>query len=650
MIGSGLPEAPPAAARCVHELVEERARERPDAIAVVVGDSTLAYGELTRRARQLGSRLAARGVRQDCVVAIAADRSADLMIALLGVLEAGAAYLVIDPELPHARVARLLADARPAVLLAQQSLLPGFSQAGTDVLGLESELALAGQLAGPVCLPAAHLDQLAYVSYTSGSTGEPKGVAVPHRGVVRLVLGPDWAEFGIDDVFLQVAPVAFDASTLEIWAPLVNGGCLVLYPQGVVTAERLGGLVHRCGVTVLSLTAGLFHQLADDAPELFGGVRHLFAGGDVVSAAHVAAVLAAHPGITFTHAYGPTENTTFTTVCAIERTAPGEVLPIGRPISGTSVAILDDALRPVPAGTAGELYAAGDGLARGYLHRPADTAERFLPAPFGQPSGARMYRTGDLARWRDDGMIDFLGRADAQVKVGGYRVELGEIESRLREDPLVRDAVVLARAGADGDRELAAYLVPAQEITDPAAEAARLRERLAEVLPPVMIPRTFQSVSSMPLNVNGKVDRAALAVDGGAVPLGRGVTQRPGTLLESTIAEAWDLVLGTQVGVEDNFFEAGGNSLLLIRLRARLGRLLGRKIPTVALFDHPTIRQQAQFLAAEAGTGPDLAQRPGVAQGPQGPQKPPGPDTERPARRRQALREQSLRRAGERRG
>jgi amino acid adenylation domain-containing protein len=593
------------ALRGIHELVDDRARACPDAVALSCAGQTLTYRELACRAWSVGRRLVARGVQPDSAVGIIADRSPDLLVAMLGVLHAGGAYLVLSPDFPPARLARQLADAAAAVVLASEAPrqgLPGLS----GVVPLEAEVTLAAAEAmrlwpdRPPQLPPTHPGQLAYVCYTSGSTGEPKGVAMPHSGVVHLVHEPAWAGLGSQDVFLQIAPAAFDASVFEIWTAWVHGARLVLYPPEPVAVDQLADVVRRYGVTVLSLTAGLFHQVADLTPETFEGVRLLIVGGDTVSPAHVASVVAKHPRLTLIHAYGPTENCTFTTVDRVEHVIPGTALPIGRAIRGTRVAILDDMLRPVPVGVAGDLYAAGDGLARGYLGRPAATAERFVPEPSGEVPGARMYRTGDIARWREDGKIDFLGRADSQVKIQGYRVELGEIERRLRDAPGVRDAAVIARPGPGGDRELAAYLVPAAETADASAEVIRLRAWLAEVLPGYAVPRVFLTVSALPLNANGKVDRTALIHDTAAAVLRDEPAPRPasGSSLEQVITDAWEYVLGIKVGTDENFFEAGGNSMLLTRLRVRLNKVLDQKIATVSLFRNPTIGQQARFLAA----------------------------------------------------
>ncbi len=345
--------------------------------------------------------------------------------------------------------------------------------------------------------------------YTSGSTGEPKGVNVVHRGVVRLVKGPNYASFETDDVFLQLAPAGFDASTLEIWGCLLNGGRLVVMKPGQPTLRELGEAIRSAGVTTLWLTASLFHLMVEEELESLAVVRQLLAGGDVLSPTHVRMVLKKCPGVTVINGYGPTENTTFTCCHPMKSVGIfGEgAVPIGQPISNTSVYLLDGAGQPVPAGVIGELYAGGDGLARGYWDRPALTADRFVPDPFS--GNGYLYRTGDLARRRDDGVIEFLGRRDHQVKIRGYRVELGEIEAALRSLDGVRDAVVVARDnGPEQEKSLVAYVVGN---TEPDGSTAEIRSFLEARLPAYMVPTMIRSLESLPLTATGKVDRNLLA-------------------------------------------------------------------------------------------------------------------------------------------
>ena len=586
--GSGVPPVEPA---CVHELVARQAAGTPDAIAVSCAGTTLTYADLDARAARLAARLAAAGVRTDDIVGVFAERSPDLVVGLLAVVKAGAAYAALDPGLPPARLAHLIADTRAGVVLATPDLvdrLPGHVTA----------LSLDDRAGGPPvpAVPVA-VGNLAYVSYTSGSTGEPKGACIPHAAVSRLVRQPDWAAFRPDDVFLMLAPVAFDASTLEIWAPLTTGARLAVFPPGPVDVAALARTLRAERVSVLWLTAGLFHQMVAGHLDAFAGLRHVLAGGDVVSPAQVARLLAAHPGLTFTNGYGPTENTTFTACWTSTVAPPGRGVPIGRPISGSRVYVLDALLHPVPVGVPGELYATGAGLARGYLHRPGPTAERFLPDPF-STTGARMYRTGDLVRWLPDGTLEFLGRADRQIKVQGYRVEPGEVEAAIIARPEVREAVVVAQSDGAHGKRLVAYLTPADPDALHPRELARLvRDALRDALPDHLVPWAVVPLDTLPLNRNGKVDRAALP---SASRVARALPYPyvgPRTRLEEDVAALWGDVLGVEpVGVEDDFFELGGHSLIAAEILAGLHRTTGVDITARTLYLRPTVAELAETL------------------------------------------------------
>ena len=544
----------------IHGLFEEQAARRPDAVAVVFGEEALTYGELDLRAGRLARRLRERGVGPETPVGLSAERSADLIVAILGILKAGGAYVPLDPGDP-----RGLAEDVPVIL-------------GPEDLSAEG-VGMAGVAVSP--------DSLAYVMYTSGSTGRPKGVAVTHRNVVRLVRETDYARFGPEEVFLQLAPVSFDASTLEIWGPLLNGGRLVVAPPGAPSFADLADRIPRHGVTTLWLTAGLFHGMVEARLDGLAPVRQLLAGGDILSPAHVRQALSGLPGTVLINGYGPTEGTTFT--CCHRIGEAGATIPIGKPIANTRVYVLDRGLRPVPVGVAGELYAAGDGVARGYAGRPELTAERFLPNPLESP-GERMYRTGDLARWRPDGTLEFLGRADQQVKIRGFRVEPGEVEAALRKHPAVRDAVVVAiPEPAGAGRRLVGYVVAE---ADPAALQTFLRERLPEPL----VPTAFVRLPELPLTPNGKVDRRALPEP--EAPAREGFVA-PSTPAEELVAGIWADLLGvSRVSAEADFFEMGGHSLLAAQAVARLGSALGVDLPVRAIFESPTVAGLAE--AAEA--------------------------------------------------
>jgi aspartate racemase len=589
---------PYPADRTVHALVAEQAAASPEAVAVVAGDRALTYGELDRRADQLARHLRARGVGPEVPVAIAVERSPEMVVGLLGILRAGGAYVPLDPADPRERLAFLLADTGAPVVLTLARLrerLPAGAP-GTRVICLDADWPAIAQEAGPPPEDRATPDTLAYVTYTSGSTGRPKGVCVPHRGIVRLVRNADYARLDPGEVCLQLAPLAFDASTFEIWGSLLNGARLVLHPAEPPSPAGLARVVRRHGVTTLWLTAALFHEVVDGAPGGLPPVRQLLAGGDVLSPRHVGRVLREWPGVRLVNGYGPTENTTFTcchTVTAADLERPS--VPIGRPIANTRVYVLDRHGEPVPVGVPGELHAAGDGLARGYLNCPDLTAERFVPDPWSGAPGARLYRTGDLVRWRPDGTLEFLGRTDAQVKVRGFRVEPGEVEAALGQHPAVREAVVTAREDRPGERRLVAYLVPRE---GPEAGPSGLRRFLAERLPAHMIPAAFVTLTALPLTPTGKVDRSALPAPEPA-PVEGSAPAGPMTPGEALVARVWaELLERPDVRARDDFFALGGHSLLATRLVARLEEALGFEVPVALVFEAPTVAGLAARLQA----------------------------------------------------
>jgi amino acid adenylation domain-containing protein len=442
---------------CIHEIFAEQAARNPHAIAAVCEDRKLTYDQLNRRANQLAHHLRNRSISPETPVGICVERSLEMLAGLLGILKAGGAYVPLDPSYPTERLSFMLADGGIRIVLTQDHLRQRFINHDLELISLDNNSSTASE-ENPEnqCTPA----NLAYVMYTSGSTGVPKGVSIPHRAVVRLVKETNYSRFDREQVFLQFAPLSFDASTFEIWGSLLNGARLVVMPPGSASLAQLGSAVERYGVTTLWLTAGLFHQMADEELEKLSGLKQLLAGGDVLSPAHVEQVARDLNHCQLINGYGPTENTTFTCCYPVkpEETFDGNV-PIGFAISNTQVFILDEAGQPVGSGEPGELYIAGDGLARGYLNDAALTAERFVPHPFSSAPGARLYRTGDSVRRSGDGPIEFLGRLDQQVKIRGYRIELGEVETALAQHPAVRESIVLARPDAHGNKRLVAYVV-----------------------------------------------------------------------------------------------------------------------------------------------------------------------------------------------
>ncbi|MFK3982286.1 amino acid adenylation domain-containing protein [Micromonospora sp. NPDC050397] len=592
----------------IGERFAARVRLSPDAVAVTGADGTLSYAELDARANQLAHLLIRRGARPDQPVAVALPRSVRLVVALLAVVKAGGAYLPLDPGNPPARSREMLAaSGDPLLLTATATTGPGSTEDtlvdDPRVIDLDR---IGPELAGlPRTTPdrSTGPENLAYVNYTSGSTGAPKGVAVPHRAVLRLVHHPDYLRLGPDQTVLHLASAAFDAATLELWGSLLNGARLVVAPPDPLGPVEIARLLRAERISVLWLTAGLFHQVVEEDPTALAGVDQLLAGGDVLDPGAVRAALRVRAGRPLVNGYGPTENTTFT--CCHRMTDPETVpapVPIGRPVPRSTVYVLDELLRPVPVGVPGELYTGGAGLARGYLGEPGRTAQRFLPDPFADRPGARMYRTGDRVRWGRDGTLEFLGRIDRQVKIRGFRVEPAETEAVLRAHPLVGEAAVVVHG--DGEhRRLVAYVSPVAG-ADPRDGTRAPDERLLgedtlgeyalAQLPPYLRPAAYVLLPTLPLNRNGKVDRAALPA-----PVTPTATTPDRPLTDPTqlqLAALWSDLLRVGVGREDDdFFALGGNSLLATRLAFRAAERFGVELPVRAIYD----RHSLAGLAAE---------------------------------------------------
>jgi amino acid adenylation domain-containing protein len=572
----------------IERLFGEQAKRRPDAVALVMGDATMAYGELARAATNVARRLRAAGVERGARVGICAARSMDQIAGLLGILEAGAAYVPLDSAYPRERLELLVREAGVDVVLDPKRDLPPLGNVRVMTRGND-----AGD--APIA-ESQHTRDAAYVLFTSGSTGTPKGVVVDHRAVIRLVHDVGWTSFTTDAVFLAFAPLSFDASTLEIWGPLLNGGKLVIAPPGHLDLDELLEQIERHRVSFLWVTSGLFHSLVDDHLPRLAGVKQLFTGGGVLSPSHVRRLRVELPHVRLVNGYGPTENTTFTTTHEIGDVPEGRSVPIGVPVTNSTVYVLDPFGSPTPIGVAGELYAGGAGVALGYL-RARDTAERFVPDPFASEADARMYRTGDRARWLPEGVLEFLGRVDDQIKIRGFRIEPGEIATALGSRPEVREAVVVARAETSGKR-LVAYVTPAP---GHAVNVDTLRDALRESLPDYMVPSAFVVLEKLPLTRNGKVDPKALP----APPALEGVTTyvAPRTAAEERVAALFREVLKRpHVGALDDFFQSGGDSILTMRLAA-LAKRAGLALTVKDVWATPTVEALARRLAATPSLG-----------------------------------------------
>jgi amino acid adenylation domain-containing protein len=579
----------------VHAAFLQRAMETPSAIALEFGTSTMDYGTLNRRANQLAHHLLSEGAGPEVLIAICLERSAELIVTLLAILKTGAAYLPLDVNEPDTRLAFILADTKASIVVTgpeQASRMMAAGAAKTVLLDRDREIicqqpeTTADVQVGP--------DNLAYVMFTSGSTGTPKGVAVTHRAIMRLVDENCYASLTPNEIFLQLAPVGFDASTFEIWGALLNGARLVIFPPGVPSLAEIGDSLTRHHITTLWLTAGLFRLMVDEQIDSLRGLRQLLAGGDVLSAEQMRRVLKELPGCQLINGYGPTENTTFTCCHAVQMAdLERGSIPIGHSITYTEALVLDETMQLVPPGARGMLYAGGDGLARGYYARPDLTAETFVSHPYASVPGARLYRTGDLVRQRRDGTIEFLGRKDGQIKIRGFRVEIGEIESLLASHPSVREAAVVAGHDAQGNRMLVAYVASGP---DPAAETLLL-DWLRQRLPGYMVPSAVVAMDRLPLTANGKIDRRQLA----SLPLEASEAENeyiaPRSPDEQALAQIWAALLGQErISAYSNFFELGGHSLLATQLASRIEREIGAAVPLRLIFENATLAAMAEAV------------------------------------------------------
>ena len=593
--------------RRIHEIFEDQARRRSDAIAVVYGERRLSYGELNGRANRLARYLRRESVGAETRVGVCVERRPETVTAMLGVLKAGGAYVPLDAGYPGERLSYMMEDSGVRVALTMGKT--GGVMAGPSVRKIELDRdwgAISAEDDGD--LPSlGGLDSSAYVMYTSGSTGRPKGVSVTHRGVVRLVSQADYAKLD-EEVFLHLAPLSFDASTFELWGALLNGGRVAMIAQKIPSPAEIGEAIREEGVTTMWLTSALFQQMVESNLEGLEGVRQLLAGGDVLPVAQVRKAVWGLDGCRIINGYGPTENTTFTCCHEIRRgEEKGSTIPIGRPIGGTEVYILDQGLGVTPIGVTGEVYISGGGLARGYQNAPELTAERMIPHPFGREDGERLYRSGDLGRYLWDGRIEFEGRKDGQVKIRGFRIEVEEIEAVLGEHEGVSRCAVKLWEDKRGEKRLVAYVVGS---CGRAPGAEELREYLKKKLPEHMTPRRYVEVAELPVTGNGKLDRGRLAAPEDE-EVEEKEEERERTAVEGIVEGIWGEVLGEErIGLDANFFELGGHSLLATQVMSRVREALDVETPLRELFESPTVRELAAVIERERGGGVGRESRP----------------------------------------
>jgi amino acid adenylation domain-containing protein len=603
------PDSPPQCEIPLHRLFEAAAEANPSATAIVAGETSLTYRELNMRAEKLALRLADVGFKEGSVGAVALPRGPDAIVCFLAILKAGGAYLPIDLRDPPDRISNLLNFAEARILFTRSTLassLPA-SIAQTAVCFIDEPFE-AAESDLPACVSAS---SPAYILFTSGSTGVPKGVIVPHRAVSRLVFGLPVVHLDRSEIILHLAPLSFDASTLEIWGALLHGAKLVMSGDDLPDFRLLGETILRHGITTTWLTSSLFNQIIDTSSEILRGLRQVLTGGEALSPSHIRKALDLLPGTRIVNGYGPTETTTFATLLQV----PGNfdeasrAVPIGRPIAGTQVYVMSNGSgstmgelteksqvresytpRLAPIGVPGELYIGGDGVALGYLNSPELTAERFAADPFAKLPGGRLYKTGDLVRWRPDGNLDFLGRIDDQVKIRGFRIEPGEIEAALEQHPSVNRTFVRIWEPAPDDKQLVAYY----EAEGP-AEPANLLEFLGSRLPRYMLPAAMIRMSKLPLTASGKVDWRALPRPDAARAE---IYLAPRNATEAQLAAMWSRLLNVQrAGVSDNFFALGGHSLMAMRIVSQIRKEFDVEIPLRVIFESPTIELLANQIA-----------------------------------------------------
>ncbi|WP_460860578.1 non-ribosomal peptide synthetase [Rheinheimera gaetbuli] len=591
--------------KTIQQMFAEQVAKNPEAPAIESEGSSLTYRQLNQQANQLAHYLVIdKQVSKGELIGVCMHSSVDLVVSLLGILKAGGVYVPLDPNYPKSRLDFMIADSGVQVLLSQTNVVQALELPDSiDCISYDSDFVrqeLARQPDTDMILAGQEQpSRMAYVNYTSGSTGQPKGVMVPHIGVVRLVVNPNFMKLNSATRFLQVAPISFDAATLEIWGPLLNGGCSVIYSGAAIDLFNLNQTITSHEVNTIWLTAGLFEQWSELAHEA-GPLRWVLTGGDVVKPAAVSRVQRALPAATVINGYGPTENTTFSCCYPVPSSVDtSRSLPIGFGINGTQLYVVTQNTTLAPIGTVGELWVGGDGLALGYLNQEELTQQKFVANPFSPDTDERLYRTGDLVRYLPSGELEFIGRADNQVKIRGFRVEPGELEQKLSSYEDVKSSIVLVQEDNTQQKCLVAYVVPEVRDGKPEADlASLLKGRLSKSLPSYMLPSSIMVIPHWPLTENGKVDRKAL-------PELNLLNQEaefvePSTDTEKVLCELWQTLLDVElVGVSDNFFELGGHSLLATRLNVRLNQIFGIKVPLEEMFARQTILELGQFIDRE---------------------------------------------------
>lgn len=591
---------------CIHERFEAQVKQRPDVIAIQFNRQSFTYQQLNQGSNQLARYLQRLGILPGMPVGICLERGVEAIAAMLAILKVGGAYVPLDPSYPAERLHFMLKDAGITVVLTQAAWVNSLQLGATTIICLEQQWNAITQESDENLLLPTTVDQLAYVIYTSGSTGTPKGVMVPHRAVNRLVCNTNYVKIEPDDRIAQVANLAFDAATFEVWGALLNGARLVgIERETTLSPSHFVAELQQQQITTLFLTTALLNQTVSQIPDAFHSLKYLLFGGEMVNVDRVRSVMQHGKPEHLIHVYGPTENTTFSTWYEIENIPDNAMtIPIGQAITNTQVYLLNENLQPVPDNVVGEIYLAGDGLAQGYLNRLELTTERFIHASLiGECELLRLYKTGDRALYRHDSNLEFLGRTDHQIKIRGFRVELGEIESTIAQHPMVQTSIVIVSEidnysliDKGYERQLIAYVVPKEGVTLAERE---LRSFLKQTLPAYMLPAIFVMLDTLPLTANGKIDQKALPSPELAVVSEISPIIPPNTSLETSLLELWNQLLGRkQIGIHDNFFELGGHSLLATQLVSRIRDRFQVEVPLRQVFESPTVAELAKTIEA----------------------------------------------------
>ncbi|ACK73920.1 amino acid adenylation domain protein (plasmid) [Gloeothece citriformis PCC 7424] len=578
--------------QCIHHLFEQQVIKTPDAIALIYKNQKLTYKELNTHANQLAHYLQYLGVKLEDKIGVCIERSPLMIIAILAILKVGGAYVPLDPGYPSERLAFMIKDAQSPIILTQKHLLTQLFQDDHQLLiDIESEWDSIAQYSSDNLTCEVSLENLAYIIYTSGSTGTPKGTEIPHRSFLGFMFGVDYIQLDANVIWLQHSSISWDAAILELWPPLLYGGCCVLYPGNIVTPEKLSKIIQNEKINTLWLTAALFNLMIDTQPESLLGIKQLLVGGESLSVNYISQALELLPETKIINGYGPSECTVFTCCYPIDRKLDKKItsIPIGQPIGDRIVYLLDRNLHRVPVGVPGEIYIGGASVARGYLNQPILTQENFIPNPF--IPGDILYRTGDIGRRLPNGNLEFVGRINNQIKIRGFRIELEEIETVLGKHSGIKQAVVTLGKNSLGEKSLVAYIMAKNSQLTPQT----VRDFLREKLPDYMIPNAFVFLDAFPLNPNGKINRRNLPDPDTQQRQTWVEFVEPRTEIEQQIAAIWLKILGlNQVGIYDNFFELGGHSLLVTQVISRLKETFEIEFSFRYFFDNPTITQLAE--------------------------------------------------------